>query len=164
MRKNVSQIIAEMDADLQEQARQEEELQRTSKEMIDWLYAQLDTHDVRVRFNGADIKLISDGVCIGVDRNGKMVCGVVRRQGGVMVEHQKDTPTFKEPHAYEYNVVQFHDYEKCLRHILELLHADCLDRPQDTRDPFQKREKLERAYGLDASKRYRPGDRPSGRH
>ena len=123
--KTAAQLIVEIDRAQTTRERLAAEQGEQSAKMLAWLFAELSTAAVRVRYNAPDIKLVAgDGPGFVIDRYGKLLCRVSGRNGGVRIVR---VPI---PKAEE-----FTDYESALRSVLELLHEDCRRRPQDDRDP-----------------------------
>ena len=126
--KTAAQLIAEIDRAQAARERLTAEQEEQSAKMLAWLFAELNTAAVRVRYNEPDVKLIAgDGPGFVIDRFGKLLCRVSGRNGGVRIVR---VPI---PKAEE-----FTDYEGALRGVLELLHEDCCRRPQDDRDPLKQ--------------------------
>jgi len=126
--KTAAQLIAEIDRAQAARERLAAEQADESAKMLAWLFAELNSAAVRVRYNEPDIKLVAgDGPGFVIDRYGKLLCRVSGRNGGVRIVR---VPV---PRAEE-----FTDYEDALRSVLELLHEDCRRRPQDDRDPLEQ--------------------------
>jgi hypothetical protein len=126
--KTAAQLIAEIDRAQAARARLAAEQEEQSAKMLAWLFAELNSAAVRVRYNEPDVKLVAgDGPGFVIDRYGKLLCRVSGRNGGVRIVR---VPI---PKAEE-----FTDYEGALRSVLELLHEDCRRRPQDDRDPLEQ--------------------------
>jgi hypothetical protein len=133
--KTAAQLIAEIDRAQAARERLIAEQEEQSAKMLAWLFAELNTAAVRVRYNEPDVKLIAgDGPGFVIDRFGKLLCRVSGRNGGVRIVR---VPI---PKAEEST-----DYEGALRGVLELLHEDCRRRPHDDRDPLKQADEREPA-------------------
>lgn len=130
--KTASQIIAEMDA---EHARHRqvaaEELEQSVK-MLDWLFEQLKSAAVSVKFGGPRVHKVweirdgkaAEGSDLMVCRHDRILCQLIRSYNGVRVIPE-DSRTAED----------CADGERALRKVLEVLRADVVKHPQDDRDP-----------------------------
>src|SRR5262245_53301796 len=84
--KTAAQLIAEIDRAQAARERLATEQADQSAKMLAWLFAELNSTAVRVRYNAPDIKLVAgDGPGFVIDRYGKLLCRVSGRNGGVRI-------------------------------------------------------------------------------
>ena len=128
--KTASEIIGEMAA---EHASRQQSAAEVLK-MLDWLFEQLNSTEVSVKFNGLDIYRVSevrdgqivDGHDVRVQRYGRLLCELTPSNIGVWVIPEDRRLV---EHCW--------DGERALRRVLEILRADFVMRPQDDRELYE---------------------------